>query len=55
VQRLQTFAFRVAVGGLVHVTNQFVAQPTTLEHFDAARGADVFTARMAVGVAASVG
>ena len=42
-------AFRVAIGGIVHETNQFVAAPTTLEHFDVARGAEVFTAWMAEG------
>src|SRR3954468_19923528 len=42
-------AFRVAIGGVVHETNQFVAAPTTVDRFDVARGADVFTARMAEG------
>ena len=42
-------AFRVAIGGIVHETNQFVAARTTLDRFEVARGTEVFTARMAEG------
>jgi microcystin degradation protein MlrC len=42
-------SFRVAIGGLCHETNQFLAAPTALEAFDVDTGADVLTGRMAVG------
>jgi hypothetical protein len=40
---------RIAIGGLCHETNQFLAASTPLAAFDVDSGADVLTGRMAVG------
>jgi microcystin degradation protein MlrC len=45
----QARRFRVAIGGFVHETNQYVATPTTLEQFEVSRGDAIFDSRMSTG------